>query len=266
MRCSCFCTASLYRTNTLAEFLKTEGYTPTIYENVIHIEEKTKGKPADIFLFPYGVIAIWGLEHDDEEQIVKLVKDYETEPVITIAEDYATYLTGEKTYINEEQDEIILENDDMLVKLSISYGLAQSVKLSAFEDSILRTIERTRHIPEELVEKGRISLSRKELSKQLGALFAERNSVNLHSDILGTPEFFWRRPTYEPYYHMAAGYMDITTRLDILNRRLDVIHELYGVVSNEINHIHSSRLELTIIYLIVIEVVLVLIKDFLKWI
>ena len=36
------------------------------------------------------------------------------------------------------------------------------------------------------------------------------------------------------------------------------------IISNELNHIHSSRLELTIIYLIIIEVVLVILKDVLK--
>ena len=62
--------------------------------------------------------------------------------------------------------------------------------------------------------------------------------------------------------------MDIQQRLEILNKRLDVIRELYEILSNELNHIHSSRLELVIIYLIVIEVfiqvILFIVKDFLK--
>ena len=96
----------------------------------------------------------------------------------------------------------------------------------------------------------------------MGELFAERTSITLHTDILDTPEFFWRRSRYEPYYMMATEYMDIQQRMDVLNKRLDVIYELYGILSNELNHAHSSRLELTIIYLIVIEVVLVILKDF----
>ena len=262
MRCSSFCTASLYQINALKDFLYTKGYKPTIYENVIHIQKKN----ADVFFFPYGAVVIWGMKPEEEQQILKLIKKYEINPLNIIVEDFATYLTDKKTYINEEYDEIHLEKDNVLLKLSISYGLAQSVKLSAFEDSVLKTIENTRHIPNELIEKGKISLSRKKLSQQLGALFAERSSINLNSDILDTPEFFWRRPQHEPYYHMTANYLDIAKRLDILNRRLYVIHELYQVLANEINHIHSSRLELTIIFLIVIEVLLVLIKDFLKWI
>ena len=148
----------------------------------------------------------------------------------------------------------------------MAHGLSQSVKLDVFENSIEKTIENTRYLPAELAEKGKISLSRKKISQKIGALFAERNSVNLHSDILDTPEFFWRRPRYEPYYHMASQYMDIATRLDILNRRLDVIHELYDILSNELKHAHSSHLEWVIILLIVSEVLMHLVKDFFKWI
>jgi len=126
-------------------------------------------------------------------------------------------------------------------------------------------LKKTRHLPEELARKGKIYMSRKKLSKKIGALFSERNSINLHSDILDTPEFFWRRPRYEHYYLMASEYMDIQTRLDILNRRLGVIHELYDILSSELNHRHSSRLELIIILLILIEVVVVLRNEFMKF-
>jgi uncharacterized Rmd1/YagE family protein len=61
---------------------------------------------------------------------------------------------------------------------------------------------------------------------------------------------------------MASQYMDISKRHDILNRRLDVIHELYEILSNELKHSHSSRLEWIIILLIVSEVILTILKDF----
>ena len=64
---------------------------------------------------------------------------------------------------------------------------------------------------------------------------------------------------------MASEYMDINTRLDILNKKLSVVHELYEILSNELKHAHSSFLEMIIIGLIVIEVVLTLFKDILKW-
>lgn len=265
MRCSYYCVGDIYDIDELSKFLRAEGREPKFYDNVIHIrKENEEGSGGDAFLFPYGCAIFWGLEEEAEHQILADIRPYVGHPLMFPTHDQSTFHYGDITAIEEEDDEIVLESDDVLIKLSLSHGLSQSVKLEWLEESVSRTIERTRHLPEELARKGKISMSRKNLSKKIGALFSERNSINLHNDILDTPEFFWRRPRYEPYYLMASEYMDITTRLDILNRRLDVIHELYDILSSELNHRHSSRLELTIILLILIEVVVVLRNELLK--
>lgn len=273
MRCTSYCTAEYYDIDNLAKFLRIKGMEPKFFDEVIHIGMGAQGEETDVFFFPYGCIIVW--ENDEEDNDINLlqeVKPFETSPLARPIEDICSYHYNEaegeteKTFINEEEDDIVLESNDKLVKLSLSHGFAQSVKLTGLEESVARTIKSTRFLSDELATSGKILLSRRKLAQQIGSLFAERNSINLHSDILDTPEFFWRRPRYEQYYNMAAEYMDIKTRIDILNKRLDVIHELYQILSEELNHAHSSRLELTIICLIVMEVVLVLLKDFFHWV
>ena len=92
----------------------------------------------------------------------------------------------------------------------------------------------------------------------MGELFIERSSVNLHSDILDIPEFFWDHSEVEPLYTMIANHLDLETRLEVLNQRLDIVHDLFEMLGNELNHQHSSKLEWIIIWLIVIEVILTL--------
>jgi uncharacterized Rmd1/YagE family protein len=58
-----------------------------------------------------------------------------------------------------------------------------------------------------------------------------------------------------------ANYLDLESRVEVLNQRLGVIHELFEMLGNELNHQHSSRLEWTIIGLIVMEVILTLLRD-----
>ncbi len=53
---------------------------------------------------------------------------------------------------------------------------------------------------------------------------------------------------------MTAAFQDIQVRQNILNHRLDMIHELYSILSNELNYKHSTRLEIIIIVLITMEV------------
>ncbi|MDP3371608.1 MAG: RMD1 family protein [Candidatus Paracaedibacteraceae bacterium] len=268
MRCASYCNAERYEIDELARFLRKQGMDPKFYDNVIHIHKmresnEDESQDAEIYIFPYGCVSLWGLTEEEEHNFISEIKAFEILSLSSATMDASIYDYGETTLINEEDDEIILESGDDLIKLSISHGLTQSVKMEAFEQSIARTIERTYQLPAELAQTGKISMSRKKISQKIGALFAERNSINLHCDILDTPEFFWRRPRYETYYHMASEYMDIKQRLDILNKRLDVIHELYDILSNELKHAHSSRLEWIIILLIVTEVLMTLFKDIL---
>ena len=44
-------------------------------------------------------------------------------------------------------------------------------------------IESNSHLPMQLATHGSIQLSRTEISKRMGALFIERNNVNLHFDV-----------------------------------------------------------------------------------
>lgn len=265
MRCSSYCRAEGYNVDDLSKFLRDQGLDPKFYDDVIHVQKIQDSKETDIFIFPYGCLVFWDFDIEEEEYFLKQIADFQLKTIPSLIRDDATFLYGEETVINEENDEIVLQPDDVLIKLSISYGLSQSVKLSAFEESIDRTIEKTRYLPDELAKKGKISLSSKKISQKLGALFAQRNSINLHTEILDTPEFFWRRPKYEHYYAMASQYLDIAIRVDILNRRLDVIRELYEILSNELKHLHSSRLEITIIALIFIEIMLAVHHNILQW-
>ncbi len=60
---------------------------------------------------------------------------------------------------------------------------------------------------------------------------------------------------------MTAEFQDISVRQGILNHRLDMIQELYNILSNELNYKHSSRIEITIVILITIEVILALLHN-----
>jgi uncharacterized Rmd1/YagE family protein len=132
------------------------------------------------------------------------------------------------------------------------------MKLTAFEARIDTTIELTKNIPQELAQRGKVSLSRKEISQRIGALFIERNSVNLHSDILDAPVFIWDHPEYENLYTLTINDLELHNRTAVLNRRLDIVKELFEMMRDELNNRHSAMLELIIIILIMMEVFLTL--------
>ena len=60
---------------------------------------------------------------------------------------------------------------------------------------------------------------------------------------------------------VTIKYLEVNQRIEVLTKKLNVIHELFIMLSDEQQHKHSSNLEWIIIWLIVIEIVLFIIKD-----
>jgi uncharacterized Rmd1/YagE family protein len=261
MDCCAFCNAAAYKIKNLKEVFQNK-YKTTLYRDVAHVEIPVDDIICDVFYFPYGSVVSWGVPKEKGIKFLELARDFATQPSEDTETDEFTYIQGDTNKIVD--DEIILTSLDTLTKLAVSHGIAQSVKLGTFEFALQKTFTQTRKIPEDLATYGRISLSRREIRKKMGELFIERNSINLHLDVLDQPEFFWDYPELEPLYIMTANYLELTTRVEVLNQRLGIVHELFEMLGNELNHQHSSRLEWTIICLIVIEVTLSLLRDVLK--
>jgi uncharacterized Rmd1/YagE family protein len=259
MRCTTYCTASAYDVPRLFQSLQKFGSTQLLRDCVHILIREEKRPKGDIFYFSYGCVVLWGFTEEEEQAILGSLKEFEKDSRSKPEMDEFTFVYGEVMRI--EEDEIILQNKNTLTKLAISHGLAQSVKLTTFEEAIQKTIDNTKALPNDLAIKGKIVMSRKEISRKMGELFIERNFINLHSETLDTPEFFWNYPELEPFYRKTAHYLDVTKRVEVLNKRLAVVHELFEILSNELNHQHTSRLEWSIIILITIEVAIAIMRD-----
>ena len=101
---------------------------------------------------------------------------------------------------------------------------------------------------------GRSCLPPTSITKRIGQLFVDRASINLHSDILDHPEFFWEDDEWLPLYLRAAKYLEIDRRAEVLNKRLDIIKELFDMLASELHNSHSNKLEWIVIILIMVEV------------
>jgi uncharacterized Rmd1/YagE family protein len=264
MRCTSYCTASSYDIVALFQSLQKKDKAQ-LYRNVIHFQKKEENKvKGDIFFFSYGAVVFWGFTEKEELLYLDSLKEFEEQPYGKWDIDEFTYGYAEVMKIAE--DRISLQNKSTLTKFAVSHGLAQSVKLAIFEDKIHKTVSQAKKLPDELSRKGKISLSRKAISQKMGDLFRERHYINLSTEIFETPEFFWDHPELEPFYRKTASYLEINKRVEGLNKRLLVMHDLLEILSGRLNHQHSSRLEWTIIILILVEVVMGVFKDILKWI
>ena len=168
------------------------------------------------------------------------VKEYAIGPLPAIQMDHFCFRFGEETLIDAHErfkiDMITLDSDNPQIKLAISYGLAQSIKLEAFEDAIQDAIKKNSYLPEEIARRGMVTLTRRSLFKRIGEIFIARSSINLSSEYLGIVQnLFWRNPNLEPFYIMTKKFLDIPSRVMALNQKLDVLQELLDILNSQYN-------------------------------
>jgi uncharacterized Rmd1/YagE family protein len=229
------------------------------YRNALHVEWRL----GDVFLFDYGVLVFWRIGPDERAEFLQKVEQFANAPLQKTVDDEFTFETGsEKSFI--KNDHIHLRDDEILTRLAVSHGIAQSTKLAQFENRIQQTINDTAHIPENIARTGSARLSGKELSRLRGRLYITQSDVMLNYDLLDVPDFFWEYPELDSLYSMVADYLEIRQRVEVLSKKLETIHELFDMMADEQKHRHSSMLEWIIIWLIAIEIVIFLIHDIFK--
>ncbi|KTF84428.1 hypothetical protein cypCar_00008838 [Cyprinus carpio] len=151
---------------------------------------------------------------------------------------------------NEEldYDQVVLE------KFAFSNALSLSVKLAIWEVSLDNFVESIQSIPEMLKSGQRVKLSRAEVMQKIGELFSLRHCINLSSDLLITPDFYWDREDLEQLYDKTCQFLNINRRVKVVNEKLQHCTELTDLMRNHLSEKHSLRLEWMIVILITIEV------------
>lgn len=218
---------------------------------------------SDIFLFEYGVVVYWGFTEDEEKRFLKELARFENEKLAdedVEVEEFNYYIT--KSYQPRIYNDFITLRDgsNYMIKLSISHALAQSVKISLFEELVDNTIEDTQGLPEEVALTGKISMNRKNIMKSIGELFILRINVNLHGSVLDSPELMWSEPHLEPIYQATRGYLEINQRVSLLNQRLEVISDLLQMLKEQLGHANEEYLEFIVIVLIGAEILVAIVN------
>ncbi|KAL3241070.1 Rmd1p [Nakaseomyces bracarensis] len=292
-RCTAYCTASSYNMKDLIRWLKDSKkvhhthpklfdeclYTPFRYndwrgdkrfehDDIIRLDDEggeinVSDKHPDIFVFEYGVIVLWGFTEREEKAFLNDIEKFEKEKLAeedVQVEEFNYYVT--QSYQPRIYNDFITLRDgsNYMIKLSISHAVAQSVKISLFEELVDNTIEDTQDIPQEIASSGKVSMSKEDIMKSIGELFILRININLHGSVLDSPEIMWSEPQLEPIYQATRGYLEINQRVALLNQRLEVISDMLQMLKEQLGHSHEEYLELIVIVLVIVQVLIALVN------
>ncbi|KAJ5833036.1 hypothetical protein N7474_001347 [Penicillium riverlandense] len=235
---------------------------------------------AEMFVFSYGVVVFWNFtERQEKDLLADLVfatssatgipiplatmpldeEDFETEEFHF---EYSTEISRPRVY----NDMITLRSGDHMIKLAISHGIAQSTKLCFFEEVMARQMDDAKDVPRRLAMSGKLGMKREEVFRILGRLFKSRVEVNLSSNMLDVPNFFWEsEPTLYPLYIAVREYLEIKPRIQVLNERCRVFLDLAEILSDSIADSRTSYQTWIIIVLILISIIVTVSEVFLRF-
>ncbi|KAJ0104154.1 hypothetical protein J7T55_000505 [Diaporthe amygdali] len=222
---------------------------------------------AEMFVFSYGVVVFWNFSEHQEKDILGDLTFAESEKGISLAtrpfepgnyetEEFHFEYSADIKHPRIFNDMItLLPRSDHMVKLTISHAVAQSTKLCSFEERMSETMKHAEPVPKRLAMTGELSMGRTEIVKLLGRLFKSRVDINLSSNILPVPNFFWEsEPTLHPLYMAIRDYLEIDPRITVLNERCRVFLDLAEILSDTVADAKMSAITWIIIVLIVISI------------
>ncbi|NXD14428.1 RMND1 protein, partial [Nothocercus nigrocapillus] len=270
MQCTAFATADEYHLGNLCHDLTSHGYVeitslPRDAANVLVIGTEKSAKDDDagmIFFFREGAVVFWNVEEKTMKNIMRVLEHHEIQPyevaLVHWENEEVNYRKGEgqsklhkgEIVLNSELDidEVVLQ------KFAFSNALCLSVKLAIWESLLDNFVESIQSIPEILKSRRKVKLSHADVMQKIGELFALRHRINLSSDLLITPDFYWDREKLEELYDKTCQFLNINRRVKVMNEKLQHCMELTDLMRNHLNEKHTLRLEWMIVILITIEV------------
>lgn len=255
------CSTESYDLKMLYSSLSSEYESCKLFGDEVIRFSPMEGK--ECFVFRMGSFVGWGMDWKEFNELRAEMKRFETSPLVTTEYEEIEYVVlqdrDHSLFLPQVGSLMIIGGDQSeqnmyLDQLAFSHGMANSVKLAVLENQLEKFISSIGHLPVFLKQGRRIPLTRTEALQKLGELLQFRAVLNLHSDLLETPDLYWNYSKLENHFSAISTDLDIKKRVDTLNKRLDYAKDITELLKDYLSERHSLSLEWCIIGLIAVEV------------
>jgi uncharacterized Rmd1/YagE family protein len=223
----------------------------------------TVGHAGLVVLYRFGVAVLFGLSPLEEDAFLRQVK---------------ARVVGERDRIDDETVvmEIALDGEDRIPPggpillrdlspprlLVVADALSKSVALGQDEREVNAVLDVIEPFVAGLSRTGHPPGPRRNMLKLIGQALLVQHRVSGRVAIEEKPDVLWDRPDLERLYARIEDEYELMERTRTLKRKLDVIVETARALTDVIEADRSTRLEFTIVLLIVSEIVLTLLQMF----
>jgi uncharacterized Rmd1/YagE family protein len=208
-------------------------------------------------LFRYGVVVLIGLSPIEEDEVVRGISARLTGRYAKIEDETATI------EIAPERDDQVVTGGSISLKdlspprvLVIADVLAKNVALVRDEREVNKVLELIEPFANRLATTGRGPVNRREMLRVIGQTLLVQHRISGRIAIAEKPDVLWDRSDLERLYARLEDEYELKERANALQHKLQVIEGTSRALVDIIDTERSSRLEATIVLLIVVEVLI----------
>lgn len=218
------------------------------------------GTSGFVVLYRFGVAVLVGLSPVEEDDFIRQIK---------------ARVTGERDRVDDETAvlEISADGEDRIAPggpigmrdlspqrlLVVADGLAKSVSLGRDEREVNSVLDVIEPFAAGLSRSGRPPGSRRHMLKLIGQALLVQHRLAGRVAVEEKPDVLWDRPDLERLYARVEDEYELQERTRTLKRKLDVIVETAHALTDVLDANRATRLEATVVVLIVLEIVLTLV-------
>lgn len=213
------------------------------------------GENGMVTLFRYGVVVLANMTPAEEKEALKKLRKHVVRPSKSREEESCV------VEVSPEREDQIPPGGPVYVReitlerlLLAAYALADSVILAWDERATEGVFDTIDPFARELAEKGGTPSGRRAMLKQIGSALLVKQRLSGRVAVGEDPDVLWDRPDLGRLYARLKDEYELKERREELTRKLEVISETAKALTDLINAERSIRLEMMIVFLIVLDI------------
>ncbi|WP_136481063.1 RMD1 family protein [Cognatitamlana onchidii] len=207
------------------------------------------------YVFKYGIICFFNCSSMEINTLKRKIAFALKGTIIKkpVSESVDVILNSNETSIDFDNIKL-RDNNSEKIRL-IMLNLSQSVALNFYYNISEQILEDTRRHTNILEEKGKLNISGKKLKRYIGSVLNVKNKISENLYIFESHEVASDDKVLKRLNAELKKKFDLIDRHHIIHHQIDIVKENLDLFKDIMFHRESSRLELIIIILIVIEVI-----------
>jgi uncharacterized Rmd1/YagE family protein len=219
------------------------------------------GASGMVALFRFGVAVMLGLTPLEEEALLAQLKSRISGPRGRVDDETAILeIKPDSDAPAESGDAIQVKNFSPQRFLIVADALAKSVALGRDEREVNSVFDVIEPFAAELARRGRPPFRRSAMLKLIGQALLAQHRVSGRVAVEEKPDVLWDRPDLERLYARLGDEYELTERAAALKHKLDVIVQTAHALTDIIDADRATRLEATVVILIVAELIASLVQ------